>query len=234
MTSNEYQRAAARTICPQYAALERLSAFADCKTGLPGPSNTQLIHGLLGISAEVGELWTLVQKAVWYDTFKGDEAEFKHQVRLELGDVMWYVAEVCSAMGLSLGDVLEANIEKLRVRFPDKYTGFHAAEENRDRAAEEAITMSSEQLENMVDNIEKLSGYRIPTITPIRQAVARGWTHPANSHKVMDPDLAEAIAQEVSALVHGMPPPKYVMRGVTKLTPLWGPVPKDTDTQEGG
>jgi hypothetical protein len=35
----------------------------------------------------------------------------------------------------------------------------------------------------------------------IRGAVARGWCHPANSSKVMDIDLAEAISQEVYKLI---------------------------------
>jgi hypothetical protein len=35
------------------------------------------------------------------------------------------------------------------------------------------------------------------TTREIREAVARGWCHPANEHKVMDVDLAEAIIAEV-------------------------------------
>lgn len=162
MTADDYQRGAARTICPQDVAMERLTAFAACKTGLPGPSNVQLIHGLLGISAEVGELWTLVQKAVWYNTFKGTEAEFKHQVRLEIGDVMWYVAEVCSAMGISLGDVMAGNLEKLRVRYPEKYEGFLAAEENRDRAAEETVKSTFPDRESKIRAAKVALGVELP------------------------------------------------------------------------
>jgi hypothetical protein len=39
------------------------------------------------------------------------------------------------------------------------------------------------------------------TTTAIREAVARGWCHPANQHKAMDPDLAEAIVAEVKMAV---------------------------------
>ncbi len=38
-------------------------------------------------------------------------------------------------------------------------------------------------------------------IEEIRGAVARGWCAPANSHKVMDGDLAEAISQEILTLI---------------------------------
>lgn len=42
-------------------------------------------------------------------------------------------------------------------------------------------------------------------ISEIRGAVARGWCHEGNTHKVMDTDLAEAISQEVNKLVNPMP-----------------------------
>lgn len=130
MTPFAYQQAAARTICPQQAAFDRLWRQLGVEEG------TQLIHGLLGISAEAGELWSLVQKVFWYNKSMTAE-EFKAQVALEIGDVLWYAAETCSALGLDLGEVMEANITKLRKRYPEKYTDFHAAEENRDRAREE-------------------------------------------------------------------------------------------------
>lgn len=48
-----------------------------------------------------------------------------------------------------------------------------------------------------------------PTREEIRGAVARGWCHDANQHKVMDPDLAIAISEEVEkalARPTGVPP----------------------------
>ena len=39
----------------------------------------------------------------------------------ELGDICWYLAETATALGLSLEDIMAANIEKLRKRYPDGF-----------------------------------------------------------------------------------------------------------------
>lgn len=50
----------------------------------------------------------------------------------------------------------------------------------------------------------------LPSAPEIVQAVARGWCHPKNSHKVMDSDLALAIAAELDALLAASPQPQPV------------------------
>ena len=57
----------------------------------------------------------------------------------ELGDMCWYIAEACAALGVTIGYVMEKNILKLQERYPEKYSDEQAAEHNRDRAAERAI-----------------------------------------------------------------------------------------------
>jgi hypothetical protein len=54
----------------------------------------------------------------------------------ELGDVLWRIVQACDATGLTLEDVMRANLAKLAVRFPEKYTDFLADEEHRNRKAE--------------------------------------------------------------------------------------------------
>jgi|GEM_PF-493136 len=46
------------------------------------------------------------------------------ELTLELGDAQWYVAQAADAMGVELGEVMQANIRKLAQRYPD---GFSAA-----------------------------------------------------------------------------------------------------------
>jgi hypothetical protein len=48
-----------------------------------------------------------------------------------------------------------------------------------------------------------------PSATDILGAVARGWTHGPNQRKKMDPDLAIAIAAEVSALINAVKGPEH-------------------------
>lgn len=85
---------------------------------------------------EGGELLSAMQRWIWYRK-ELDEANVKE----ELGDVMWYIAEVCNALGYDLGEIMAANITKLRARYPEQYSDVLAAEENRDRA-KEAIAMT--------------------------------------------------------------------------------------------
>lgn len=69
-----------------------------------------------GLSAEAGEFMEIVKKI----TFQGkpyDEANIFHMKR-ELGDVMWYWANACMALGLDPYEVIDENIVKLESRFP--------------------------------------------------------------------------------------------------------------------
>lgn len=66
----------------------------------------------MGVAAEAGEVLALFEKSVRRET-PVDTA----QVEDELGDVLWFVAEVCNSLQLSLDDVLMHNIEKINARY---------------------------------------------------------------------------------------------------------------------
>ena len=76
-----------------------------------------LVNGVMGLNGESGEVIDIVKKHM----FQGHELD-KDKIKKELGDVMWYVAEVCEALDLSLDEVMEGNIEKLAKRFKDGFT----------------------------------------------------------------------------------------------------------------
>ena len=78
-----------------------------------------LINGVMGLCGESGEAIDIVKK--WLA--QGHELD-REKLKKELGDICWYLAETATALGLSLEDVMEANIEKLRKRYP---RGFDAA-----------------------------------------------------------------------------------------------------------
>jgi len=40
----------------------------------------------------------------------------------EIGDTLWYAAALCTTLGLDLSAIMEANVEKLRVRYPNGYS----------------------------------------------------------------------------------------------------------------
>src|SRR5512140_3820897 len=74
-----------------------------------------VIYPTLGLANEAGEVAGKVKK-IFRD--KGGvigEAE-RQALKGELGDVLWYIAQVCTELGLSLNEVAEHNIEKLYSR----------------------------------------------------------------------------------------------------------------------
>lgn len=80
--------------------------------------NDQIINGLLGLAGESGEICDLVKKHFCV----GNELD-KEMLIKELGDVMWYIAEICDAYGFTMQEVAEKNILKLRSRHGDKFSG---------------------------------------------------------------------------------------------------------------
>lgn len=99
MTGNEYQRLAARTINKELNEVQ---------------IEHHAMHGMVG---EVGELHSLYQKIYQGHTFD------HHHAKKELGDLLWFIAEYCTAWGWKLEDVMAENIEKLMARYPE---GFEA------------------------------------------------------------------------------------------------------------
>ena len=84
-------------------------------------ANNCEIHRLLtagvGLNAEGGEFLEIVKKIV----FQGKEynEDNREHMIIELGDVMWYVAQACMALDISLEEVLDRNISKLAARYPE-------------------------------------------------------------------------------------------------------------------
>lgn len=73
-------------------------------------------HALFGLSSEVGEVMGLHQKV--HQGHPLDDTA----LRLEIGDCMWFLAELCDAYGWSMEDIAKANIQKLRTRYPHEFS----------------------------------------------------------------------------------------------------------------
>lgn len=99
MTGNEYQKLAERTINKNLDVVELT------------------YHSLHGMSGEIGEIHSIFQKR-----YQGHNIDAEH-LKKELGDLMWFITEFCTAYGWNLEDIMKTNIEKLEARFPD---GFEA------------------------------------------------------------------------------------------------------------
>ena len=71
------------------------------------------VRAVLGLADEAGEVCG-VRKKMYRGDF--DEAEYQRRLKAELGDVLWYLAEVCTTHGISLEVVAAANLDKLQDR----------------------------------------------------------------------------------------------------------------------
>ena len=98
MTINEYQKLAMTTLNPQLSEKDIL------------------INGVMGLCGESGEAIDIVKK--WLA--QGHELD-KEKLKKELGDICWYLAETATALGYDLEDIMSANIEKLKKRYPDGF-----------------------------------------------------------------------------------------------------------------
>lgn len=94
-------------------------------------TRARLLHAALGVCTESGELQDMLKKHLMY----GKDFDPTNVIE-ECGDILWYVALALDACGYSLSDCMARNIEKLRVRFPDKFTSARALA--RDLPAERA------------------------------------------------------------------------------------------------
>ena len=91
-----------------------------------GANIERLTTSGVGLAAESGEFLEIVKKMV----FQGkpwSDANREHLL-IELGDVMWYVAQACIALDVDFEEVIEMNVKKLEKRYPGGYFDIHKSE----------------------------------------------------------------------------------------------------------
>ena len=98
MNVNEYQELAMTTLNPELSKKE------------------VLINSVMGLCGESGEAIDIVKK--WMA--QGHELDKEHLAK-ELGDIAWYLAEAATALDIPLEDILQANIDKLKKRYPEGF-----------------------------------------------------------------------------------------------------------------
>lgn len=78
--------------------------------------NEALCNWSMGLAGEVGEFTELLKKQV----FHGKPASMDALVK-ELGDVLWYLANAAECLGIDLQTIADANIAKLKARYPQGF-----------------------------------------------------------------------------------------------------------------
>ena len=103
MTVNEYQKLAMATLNSDLSKKD------------------VLINGVMGLCGEAGEAIDIVKKHL----AQGHDLDREKLIK-ELGDIAWYLAETAAALDVTLEEVLEGNIEKLRRRSPEGFDSQHS------------------------------------------------------------------------------------------------------------
>jgi NTP pyrophosphatase (non-canonical NTP hydrolase) len=104
MNANDYQHLAKRTLWERVE--HKLS-----------DNDLMLVWNALALTGEAGEIAELVKKGIFHR-----HGIDRYKLADELGDVLWYVAALCTHADLSLSDVMRLNIEKLKERYPNGFS----------------------------------------------------------------------------------------------------------------
>jgi NTP pyrophosphatase (non-canonical NTP hydrolase) len=99
MNADEYQKLAERTMTEETGRLDRMTNAA------------------LGLAGESGEIADMVKKHLYH----GHQLDLV-KLKKELGDVQWYIAQMCNAINTTVGEIMELNIEKLLIRYPHGFS----------------------------------------------------------------------------------------------------------------
>ena len=117
----------------KHVDFDRYTHFVDAVTSTPskdfksltdrlgeldreGANIERLTTAAVGMSAESGEFLEIIKKMVFQG--KPWSVDNREHLIIELGDVMWYVAQACMALDISFDEVIEGNIKKLEKRYP--------------------------------------------------------------------------------------------------------------------
>jgi len=104
MKANEYQKLANRTLTdkPGFAVKDE---------------EVMVVWNALGLVGEAGEVAENIKKGVFHR-----HGVDKATLRKEIGDVLWYIAALCTNLGFNMEDVMQENIDKLRLRYPNGFS----------------------------------------------------------------------------------------------------------------
>lgn len=98
LTLNQYQELAGRTMNHNLSREETLR------------------HSLFEMCAELGEIHSIYQKV-----YQGHKIEVE-ELKQEVGDLLWGVAEFCTVNGWWMEEIAQKNVEKLKKRYPDGFS----------------------------------------------------------------------------------------------------------------
>ncbi|MFC7298965.1 nucleoside triphosphate pyrophosphohydrolase family protein [Herminiimonas aquatilis] len=160
---------------------------------LRGQSGHDIIVPLLGLAGEAGELLSEYKKHL-----RDGSAHqlFKERISEELGDLLWYVANVATKFDLTLGEIADSNLKKTRDRWGDQDTSAKNFDEGYpsheqfprkfevelcevmiDGKPKIRLLVNGEQKGNdLTDNADDPDGYRFHDVFHLSYVAVLGWS----------------------------------------------------------
>jgi NTP pyrophosphatase (non-canonical NTP hydrolase) len=109
-----------------YAFQERFEQLCQYQADGTRINPALLITAGIGLSSETGEFNEIVKKMLFQG--KPLNAENLFHMKRELGDIMWYWVNACTALGLDPNEVIDENVRKLEARYPGGEFDAHYSE----------------------------------------------------------------------------------------------------------
>lgn len=91
--------------------------FDKLRERMSDETSLRLMHAMIGIGTEAGEVQDLFKKRIMY----GKTVQTSDFVD-ELGDLLWYIGVACNTLGISFEEVMDKNYKKLSVRYGKSLT----------------------------------------------------------------------------------------------------------------
>lgn len=121
----------------------------------------RLVHALLGLQTEAGELADPVKKHIYY----GRPLDLVN-LREEIGDCLWYLAIACDALGTTLEAEQARNLAKLRARYPHVFTAEAAQVRDLDR---ERQVLEGNDLGTLLEQSQRVVSDAFSEVNSLRQ-----------------------------------------------------------------
>ena len=105
--------------------LSRLAVLESVNANTP-----KLLTAAIGMASESGEFCEIVKKMIFQGKEFNEDNMF--HMKRELGDVLWYIAQACMALGTDFDELIEMNVEKLKSRYPGGEFDVHYSENRKE------------------------------------------------------------------------------------------------------
>lgn len=113
-----------------YAFQERFEELCQVQEDGTDINPARLLTAGIGLASETGELNEIIKKMFFQG--KPLNADNVFHMKRELGDIIWYWVNACSALGLDPNEVIDENVRKLESRYPGGHFDAHYSENRKE------------------------------------------------------------------------------------------------------